>query len=318
MKENAALRKETAFLVFTLLASLHFAFLRATQTFTYAAASPEALVSGQAPTPYQYRVLMPLAAHALPLPPAEALRLLEFSATLGLFYATRALLRAFLANDNQAMLLTLAVAYILPFNFTNTFHYPWDITSLLFTTLCLLALRRQAWGWYYLLFIIATFNRETTYLLTLTQVFYALFFLKTPLPHLVKHVLAQASLWLAIKTGLFFAFRHNPAQGLGLFEVQLLRNLQQLSQPGIFLLVLRNWGMVWVFLLLWHKHIQDAFIRSALLAGMTQMLILLTVGIVEEMRIYGELIPALVLALSQVTAAIVSPQPQETQRRSHV
>jgi len=100
--------------------------------------------------------------------------------------------------------------------------------------------------------------------------------------------------------------------------VQLLRNLQQLRQPGILLLVLRNWGMVWVFLLLWHKHIQDAFIHSALLAGMTQMFILLTVGIVEEMRIYGELIPALVLALSQVIVAIVSPQPQETHRSSPV
>lgn len=297
----SALRRDwphaLAFFLFALLFSYHFAFLRAQETFVYAPASPQALAQGTAPTPYQYRVLVPAAAGwlagATGLPLEALFRLLEFAATLALFYAVRAFLLLFTPEARLASLFTLLLAYVLPFNFTYTFFYPYDLPALLLTTLGLIALYRRQWPAFYALFVLATFNRETSYFLSF--VFLAVSAGREAPGTIAKHLTAQAGLWLLIKGGLFLLFRHNPAQGAGMFEFQFFRNLEMLAQPGTWLLLARNWGMLWVFLLLWHGRIRSPFLRRALLAGLAQLAVLFAVGVIEELRIYGELIP-LVLA----------------------
>lgn len=80
--------------------------------------------------------------------------------------------------------------------------------------------------------------------------------------------------------------------------MQLFRNLEQLTQPGI---LARNWGMVWVFVLAWHNRIRNPFLQRALLACLAQLLILFIVGVIEELRIYGEILPLLLAALFEIT-----------------
>ncbi len=117
-----ALLTSLAFFVFTLLFSYHFTFLRAHETFAYPAASPEALAQGMAPTPYQYRILIPAAVNLLQaisgLPSETLYRLLEFLFTFTLFYAFRAFLGLFTPNLRLASLFSLSLAYVLPYNFT--------------------------------------------------------------------------------------------------------------------------------------------------------------------------------------------------------
>lgn len=299
-----------AFFLFALLFSYHFAFLRAQETFVYAPASPQALAQGTGLTPYQYRVLMPAVAAWLTGPtglPLDALfRLLEFLVTLALFYAVRAFLLLFAPDARLATLFTLLLAYVLPFNFTYTFFYPYDLPALLFTTLGLIALYRRQWLAFYALFVLATFNRETSYFLAF--VFLAVSAGREAPGTIAKHLMAQAGVWLAIKGALFLLFRHNPAQGMGVFEFQFVRNLGMLAQPGTWLLLARNWGMMWVFLLLWHKQIHSPFLRRALLAGLAQLAVLFVVGVIEELRIYGELIPLVLAGIMEAVTGRMSDE----------
>lgn len=292
-----------AFFLFALLFSYHFAFLRANETFTYAAASPQALAQGIAPTPYQYRALIPatvgLLQNLTSLPAETLYRLLEFLVTLSLFYAFRAFLSLFTPNLRLASLFTLPLAYVLPYNFTYTFLYHYDLPAVLFTTLGLAALYRKQWGIYYAIFIVATFNRETSYFLAF--VYLAVSFGQEKPQTILRHLTAQAVLWLGIKTALYFLFASNPTQGAGLFEFQLFRSFEQLIQPGILGILARNWGMIWVFLLVWQDRIREPFLRRALLACLAQLLLLFVVGIIEELRIYGEMIPILLAALFEIT-----------------
>ncbi len=292
-----------AFFVFALLFSYHFVFLRANETFTYSAASPEALAQGLAPTPYQYRILIPALVRLLQpitnLPTDPLYRLLELLSTFALFYALRAFINLFARRLSLASLFTLPLAYVLPYNFTYTFIYPYDLPAILFTTLGLIALYRKQWTWYYAIFILATFNRETSYFLTLVYLASALGIENGKT--ILRHIGAQAALWLGIKTALYLLFTNNPAQGAGLFELQLFRSLQQITNPGALSILARNWGMVWIFVLAWQHRIQNTFLRRGLLAVIAQLLILFLVGVIEELRIYGEIIPILLAALFAIT-----------------
>ncbi len=292
-----------AFLLFTLLFSYHFAFLRAHETFTYPAAAPESLAQGLAPTPYQYRILIPALVGLLQsltdLPTDSLYRIIEFLATTALLYAFRAFINLFASHLSLASLFTLLLAYALPYNFTYTFFYPYDLPAILFTTLGLIALYRKQWAFYYAVFIIATFNRETSYFLTFVYLASALG--KESWKPVISHAAAQATLWMGIKTALYLLFANNPAQGAGLFELQLTRSLEQLANPGTLSILARNWGMVWIFVLAWHAHIQNPFLRRGLLACLAQLLILLLVGVIEELRIYGEILPILLAALFAIT-----------------
>ncbi len=292
-----------AFFVFALLFSYHFAFLRANETFTYSAASPQALAQGIAPTPYQYRILIPALVGLLQqwtgISANPLYRILEFLSTFALFYAFRVFLNLFARDLRIASLFAIPLAYVLPYNFTYTFLYPYDLPAILFTTLGLIALYRKQWAFYYAIFIIATFNRETSYFLTL--IYFASAFGIEDWKTILRHVGGQAALWLGIKTGLYLLFASNPAQGAGLFEFQLLRSLEQLAQPGILGILARNWGMVWIFVLIWQARIREPFLRRALLACLAQLCILFLVGVIEELRIYGETIPILLAALFEIT-----------------
>ncbi len=292
-----------AFFVFALLFSYHFAFLRANETFTYPAASPQALAQGLAPTPYQYRILIPALVGLLQqwtgISADPLYRILEFLSTLALFYAFRAFLNLFARDLRIASLFTIPLAYVLPYNFTYTFLYPYDLPATLFTSLGLIALYRKQRAIYYAIFIAATFNRETSYFLTL--VYLASAFGIENWKTILRHLGGQAALWLGIKTGLYLLFASNPAQGAGWFEFQLLRSLEQLTNPGNLSILARNWGAIWIFVLVWHTRIQEPFLRRALLACLAQMFILFLVGVIEELRIYGEILPILLAALFAIT-----------------
>jgi hypothetical protein len=285
---------ELAFVLFVLLLSHQFVFLRFNTTIIYTRASPEALARGTAPTPYQYRILVPAIAR-LSGDPGTAYRIVEFAATVALCYATRRWLSLYLGDLRLASLATVLLGYVLPYNFAYTLWYPWDIPGVLFVTLGLVLLRCRRWTAYYGVFALATVNRETTYLLTLIHCVTALG--RDRRDTILRHVAAQGGIWLAIKAALYLAFRENRVQGIGLFDIQLLRNLGQLARPDVLVTVLRSWGMLWIVVALGLQRIEDRFLRRALLACVVQLVILLLVGVIEELRVYGEIIPIVLAAV---------------------
>ena len=107
----------------------------------------------------------------------------------------------------------------------------------------------------------------------------------------------QALLWCAIKGTLWLIYRTNPVVGFGLFENQFWANLEALADWPRLAAYLMNFGGIWIPVAIWQHKLVQPFLRRALLVCVVQMLVLGTVGVLDEMRVYGEMIPVIYLAL---------------------
>ena len=133
------------------------------------------LIQGKGNTPFQYRALVPwivgwAARHVLPLPgigtPQGLAFVIEIASTFALLVAFRYYLGFFFRGAALGTLLAFSLVLVLPFNYLLPLHYPfrlaYDIPSVLVFTLGLILIYRRSWLWYYILFVVGTFNRETT------------------------------------------------------------------------------------------------------------------------------------------------------------
>ena len=107
----------------------------------------------------------------------------------------------------------------------------------------------------------------------------------------------QALLWCAVKGTLWLIYRTNPVVGFGLFENQFWANLEALADWPRLAAYVMNFGGRWIRVAIWQHTLAEPFLRRALLVCVVQMLVLGTVGVLDEMRVYGEMIPVIYLAL---------------------
>jgi hypothetical protein len=107
----------------------------------------------------------------------------------------------------------------------------------------------------------------------------------------------RALLWCAIKGTLWLIYRTNPVVGFGLFENQFFANLEALADWPRLAVYLMNFGGIWIPVAIWQHKLAEPFLRRALLVCVVQMLVLGTVGVLDEMRVCGEMIPVIYLAL---------------------
>ena len=278
--------------------------------------------AGTGRTPFQYRALVPwavrLAVSAVP-PLGRSLWVpygaVEALAALGAWAAARHFLRPFVpdrpAERSAAalgMFLLLGLNLALPFRH-NAFFFPWDTLSVAFFTLGLALLRERRWPAFYVLFAVATLNRETTCFLTIALVLSEVG--RMPLPRLAAHGAAQLAIWVAVKALLLALYSQNaPLLGAGtssLFVMPTLLNLGAVSGvPGLLVLA-GAMGGLWLVPLLLAGRIGDAPLRRTSRAVPVFVAAMLLVGEVLEVRIYSELIPlvlaGLVLSLGSVVGA---------------
>lgn len=247
--------------------------------------------------PFQYRILIPALAHlmqaVLHVPILVGYQLLETVFLFLLFLAFRRYLAAFMP-DRICRFATLALLYPLLWNYVLLGHvyWPYDIPGIFFFVAGLVCLLEGRWNVYYPLFILATLNRETSVFLVLA---YLLIAWKRQEPRRIAgHLLAQIGLWLAIKVLLNRLFAHSPgsftADMVHLNWLLLTRilhgnftfiRLLPLAMGGTWILIPLAWRRQPVVFkrLLW--------IIPPFIAGMT------IVGVLDEVRIYNELIPIL-------------------------
>jgi len=262
------------------------------------------LVAGAAYTPYQYRVLLPAlvrageAAHLIqPGSRAEhaAFDLMEQIFLFLLAFVFRRYLLLFIPDHVVASVLALSIYVILPFNYFNYFFYPYDIPGVVFFTLGLILIRNQNWRLFYPVFVLATFNRETSIFLTVA-VALALFDKVSPRT-LALLIGSQLVIWIAIKAALWMFYRDNPSHGVGLYVFQFKVNVATFREiPLKAFAALSTWGALWIAGLMWYRRIDDPFLRRNLWIVPLFMLAMLVVGFVIEVRIYGEVLPIIVAA----------------------
>lgn len=264
--------------------------------------SPEALAAGVASTPYQYRVLVPWLVRG-----AVELHLIRPESELATFariqvvvlvllaFVFRRYLALFIKDPALTSVMALSIFAILPFNYFNRPYYPYDIPSVMFFTLGLILIHDEKWLWFYPLFAIATLNRETSIFLTVATVF--VLFDRYSWPRLGALAMSQMAIWGAIKLALYVIYQQNRWMGYGLYQFQLKVNIATLSTfPVKALMVLATWGCLWLAVVIWHKRINNVFLRRNLWTIPVFIAGMFLVGFVIELRIYGEVLPIVLAA----------------------
>lgn len=294
-KGNATLSlKQMILLGLYLLAAAGFTVIYFTLNQENPPASMERLSMFEATRPFQYRLLVPALAHAivhvLPITPIrELFMVLTVLIVFGTFILGVRYHSAFM-SPGMAHAATFALFYALLWNhgLQGMFLYVSDLAAVLACLAVLLALQHRHLRAYYVLFFLATLNRETSCFLTLA-------FLLTPwhprppLRFYLGHATAQAMIWLGIKLLLSRLFA---GQGGSLFDFRLFDNLEYLAIPTTLGLArtLTVFGSLWI-LIPFGLAASPPFMRRMLwiippfTAGM------LVVANIWEIRVFAELIP---------------------------
>ncbi len=267
------------------------------------------MVAGTALTPMQYRVLFPflvrqLQAADLPFLQGWGLgayqRALEVLGCVAVLYAARYFWRSLGYGAGHAMAGSILVALVLPFQFllpTTRFHYCYDLPSIAFFTVCLGALVRRNWVVFYPAFILGTFNRETTAFLV--PIFLLASVGRERLLGVVAQAASQTAIWVGIKVLFWKLYGANTdpayANRFDLFKDSLAQNLRLFDgDPSIWFTLASNWGFLWIPAFSQWKRISHPFIARALWIVPIFVCTMFFVGELQELRIYGELIPIVV------------------------
>ncbi len=253
------------------------------------------LITHSAQTPSQYRILVVWIIRCFYfLTPIKNIYIWEQIVKLVFLFAAMVALRKWLSLFVKPSLATVGpflLAIIFPFSFIV--RYPNDFPQIFFFTILLYLLYKKKWAFYYPLFAIATFNKETTIMLILI-------FLLTQAKQITRrellcHVFAQLIIWIQVKLFLYLFFYSNIAAQ---YQFQLYKNIAHLMfkrGPGLVLQILSAFGFFWI--IVFHKFKQlPMFIRRSSLTLIPYALIMLCVGMINETRIWYEYIP-IILAI---------------------
>jgi hypothetical protein len=257
----------------------------------------EVFTYGAPPYPFRFRILVPMLARGLVamthIPLAWAYASLATLSVFGLLLVVDRYLAQYTRRD-LARVLALGILYPLAWNFCglNLMYFPFDLPGVFLFAAAFFALTRGRWFVYYALFVVATLNRETTWLLTV--IFLCVQFRHVTVRALAGHAIAQAALWVGIKAVLFHAF---PGEERILFadmawqNLETIRGMLTLSGSG-----LKDWaklglmfGSLWLALpFVWRGRPEP--VRRALLAVPVFIIPITIVGTIDEARVYGELL----------------------------
>ncbi len=281
--------------------AIYFSSLRFIFNRDFPLASMQALIDGSAYRPFQYRILVPYSVGKLHDLTGVSIGVLyqsiEALAVIGVVLSLRYLLAPYFKGKARdifagAILLILPWNYLLPQEIA--IFIPSDLPAVMFFTLLLALMSRSNWRWYYPLFVLATFNRETTCFVTLL---YLLVSWKRVTPKTIwLHIAAQFILWIAIKYWLSHIYADNPGSMFEIYGVagdrtHLDSNLEFLFSPLRVLVLLSSFGFLWAPVFWWRKKIDADFIRGALVILGPFFVAMMLIGNINETRIFGEFAP---------------------------
>jgi hypothetical protein len=232
---------------------------------------------------------------------------LEFLAFVFSGYVFSKYINTFFQNLQISRLLSFTLYFIIPFELILP-HYqsmwtPYDAYALLFMLCGLLFLHKENFYWYYLFFIIATFNRETTFFLTIIMLF--VFWNRMPKKTLALHIFAQFSVWVIIKLFLAWLFIDKPG---AVFQHQYFSNINFLTDitwEGYTLrffeyffrpaYLIGNFGFIYLLIIAFWKKLDNVFLRRSVFVIIVFYILMLYVGQIYEYRIFSEMIPIILM-----------------------
>jgi hypothetical protein len=325
-------------LLFTLTVCLHFAL-------TYSAIPDflnlDAYMRGVERTPYQYRILMMwvfqllATKHAVLAATAHVQRMhvpdifktpqqlvqiaVAFISMFGAVLATAATLTKLTGDRIFSRWMSLVLIYMAYFNLAPAgwelnYTYPYDVPSLMFFCLAVyLVISGKDWA-YYVLFPIATLNRETTCFLTIFMLVWKWRELKSLKGELrpkdwltlAAHGVVQIAIWMHLKAWLAHHFAGNqfdygvsntPAPA----SQKLLLNLHMMVEPQQWPVFLSLFGFLLPAIWLGRRWIRNEGISWGLAIMLPLWALgMLLVGVIGEIRVFSELSALLAPALGLI------------------
>jgi hypothetical protein len=308
--------------VFRILAVINstwifYIYLSCTSIGLFRPAALSRVLEGTAERPYIYRVLIPVLAKSfasfIPLSvegwfanaplvlkdvferlkggmyPREATIVLVamFLSLVGFVLAEKIFLADLGFNDKEQLVLSLVIqSFILPFNMFTGYYY--DLPQLFLITLSLLFMYRRNWGIYFIVFELASLNKETS--LFLIMVFAIYYWQRLTRTDFFKLLTTQIIVYGFVRMLILYPFQNNPGSPiLWTLPAQYNKYVESpyaliftlLYFSTVILLVLRKWN--------W-KH---EFLRAASVTGLIILVLFFFSGTVMEFRIFLDAWPAL-------------------------
>lgn len=273
--------------------------------------APDDFINYNHAKPFVTRVLIVWIARAIKIvfgfKPIDIFAFLEFLAFVLSGFVFSRYINTFFKNVQISRLLSFTIYFIIPFELILPHYqplwFPFDAYALLFMLCGLLFLHQEKFHLYYLLFIIATFNRETTFFLTIIMLF--TFWNNMALKTLTLHILAQFSLWILIKIFLAWVFIDKPG---AVFQHQYFANINFLTDitwEGYTLrffeyifrpaYLIGNFGFIYFLIIAFWKKLDNDFLRRSTFVIIPFYILMLYVAQIYEYRIFAEMIPIILM-----------------------
>lgn len=313
--------RPVVWLVCTLLLCAHFCLIYVFQSAQFL--NLRAYAAGQAPLPYQGRVLMAYVLHltagnpivggaishlAAHFPPDYrdpfllVIFIVNFVTLFISVLACRAVLLRLIPNRayaTWASLLVIHMTYFTVFVYKGpNYTVPYDLPSLAFFSIYVWLLFSKRYWLMLPIFALATLNRETSCFLILFMLLYGWFSASGPqfqdagFRRMLPHILLQSVLWLGIRLFVHHLFRFNPhpdTEG-GLFQLHLLRNLESIAKPQQWPVLFSTCGFLLPLLFASYRWIgNEALAKSTVIIVVLWIFGMLIVGNIVEIRIFNEL-----------------------------
>ena len=307
------LRVHILFYAVLLIVSAHFATAYAVGTISYVDLAD--YQNGLARLPFQYRVLTSWLLHGLvrvpgfadlarqlPLPFQQPEVLALTLVNLGAVTLVTEIVRRIIEIYVDDYVLSRVFCFLMPFSMyfsyvalANSYKlsFPYDIPNLPIFAACLYAIFRNKVGRLHVLFFIACLSRETSVFLV---VIYLLWHMHRPVRNLAS-VVMHACIMLAIlavtKYVLFGIYAGNPMEHgsriSGIFTLRFQQNLEYLTQPQYWPNLFSSFGFLWIILALCYRYVPDPALRRTLWVVVPWTGTMFVVGVLTEVRIFGEL-----------------------------
>ena len=201
----------------------------------------------------------------------------------------------------------LIVVFFFDFYLGVPFAFPYDTLSMMFLGWGLYLVLTDRFWWLLPLFALATWNRETTAFLILARGAVAIsregrWRLRAPKLRDVVEIAVLCVVWAAITLALHHKYAANPTEA----GSRITNNLRDLSHPVLWPAILSGSAflMPWIY---WRRNlISAARLRACVLALPLWVLILLSVGQILEVRIYGDIAVFIAVCAAAILRAELS------------
>ena len=213
----------------------------------------------------------------------------------------------------------LIVVFLFDFYLGVPFTFPYDPVSMMFLGWGLYLVLADRFWWLLLLFAVATWNRETTVFLILARVAVVVWRegrwrMRAVKRHDVVQVAALCVVWIAINAVLHHKYAGNPTEA----GARIVGNLHKLAKPVLWPGILSGSAflMPWIY---WRRDLISApRLRACVLLLPIWVLMLLCVGQILEVRIYGDIAVFIAVCAAAILRAQLSGDAAGEVRKENV